>query len=79
MPMSNKDTSKKLHPKVAEARREMESGKLNRREFVRFAALLGVGAGSAYAMAGLPNPAVAQDAANLPFPPMTRTRSRAES
>lgn len=66
--MSNKDTSKTLHPKVAEARRDMEAGKLNRREFVRFAALLGVGAGAAYAMAGLPSPAVAQNAANLPFP-----------
>ena len=58
----------KQHPKVREAVSLMESGKMNRREFVRIAALLGVGAGAAYAMAGLPSPAFADDASNLPFP-----------
>lgn len=66
--MSTRDTSSKLHPKVEDARREMERGRLNRREFVRFAALLGVGAGAAYAMAGLPSPAFADDHGNMPFP-----------
>ena len=66
--MSTNETSSKMHPKVREAQEQMDSGRLSRREFVRYAALLGVGAGAAYAMAGLPSPAVAQDAANLPFP-----------
>lgn len=66
--MSNRDTENRLHPKVREARDLMQAGRLDRREFVRFAALLGVGAGAAYAMAGLPAPAMATDAPNLPFP-----------
>jgi len=66
--MSSRDTSSKLHPKVEDARQEMERGRLNRREFVRFAALLGVGAGAAYTMAGLPSPAFADDHGNMPFP-----------
>lgn len=42
---------------------------MSRREFVRIAALLGVTASAAYGMAGLPIPALADDANNLPFPP----------
>lgn len=57
---------KRLHPKVAEARDLMDKGRMNRREFVRLAALLGVSAGAAYSMAGLPSPAYALDSS--PFP-----------
>ena len=56
------------HPKVDEAFGLMEKGRMSRREFVRVAALLGVSAGTAYAVAGLPIPAEAQTAGNLPFP-----------
>jgi len=55
-----------LHPKIEEARDLMERGRLGRRDFVRIAALLGVGAGAAYALAGLPAPAEAAD--STPFP-----------
>ncbi|MBM3522201.1 MAG: ABC transporter substrate-binding protein [Alphaproteobacteria bacterium] len=54
--------SDKLHPVVAAAGREMADGKLERREFLRIATLVGVGAASAYSMAGLPMPALAQGA-----------------
>ena len=50
----------KLHPLVTAAGREMADGKLDRREFLRVATLLGVGAGAAYSMAGLSEPAMAQ-------------------
>ena len=33
---------KRSHPKVTEAYDQMESGKMDRREFIRYAALLGV-------------------------------------
>jgi len=52
----------KLHPYVAAAGREMAEGKLDRREFLRIATLLGVGAGAAYSLAGLSEPALAQGA-----------------
>ena len=52
----------KLHPLVTAAGREMADGKLDRREFLRVATLLGVGAGAAYSMAGLSEPAMAQGA-----------------
>ena len=55
----------KTHPKVAEAFDLMKRGRMDRREFVRIAALLGVSAGTAYAMAGV-KPAMAAD---LPFAP----------
>jgi peptide/nickel transport system substrate-binding protein len=54
------------HRKVGEALDLVARGRMSRREFVRIAALLGVAAGSAYALAGLPAPAFAAD--NLPFP-----------
>ena len=57
----------KLHPVVEDARGKMFEGRMNRREFVRIAALLGVAAGTAYTMAGLPTPAFAAD--DMPFPP----------
>ncbi len=60
---SSKDTDR-LHPKAKEAFDLMERGRLSRREFIRVAALVGVSAGAAYAMAGLPVPVFA---AEMPF------------
>ena len=54
------------HPKVHEAYEVMKDGRMDRREFVRVAALVGVSAGAAYAMAGIPSPAWALE--NSPFP-----------
>jgi len=54
-----------LHPKAKEAFDLMERGRMSRRDFIRVAALVGVSAGAAYAMAGLPTPAFA--AGELPF------------
>ncbi len=65
--MSNDQTTDRVHPKVGEAKNLLQKGRMNRREFVRIATLLGVGAGAAYAAAGLPSPAMAAD--NMPFPP----------
>ena len=56
----------RLHPKAKEAFELMERGRLSRREFIRVAALTGLAAGAAYAMAGLPAPALAQ-AGTIPF------------
>lgn len=64
--MTTNDAPGRIHPKVHEARNLMEGGRMSRREFVRIAALLGMSAGAAYAMAGL-RPAFAQQA-DLPFP-----------
>ena len=63
--MTNSDKPR-LHPKVREAKDLMERGRMDRREFVRIAALLGVSAGAAYAMGGV-TPSFAQQA-DLPFP-----------
>ena len=52
-----------LMPKLKD---QLASGKMHRREFIRFATLLGVSAGAAYALAGSVSPAMAAD--NLPFP-----------
>jgi len=41
-----------LHPYYATLQEQLADGRLDRREFVRYAALLGVSAGSAYAMGG---------------------------
>ncbi|MBV9289281.1 MAG: ABC transporter substrate-binding protein, partial [Hyphomicrobiales bacterium] len=55
------------HPVIQNAFAHLEAGRLNRREFIRIAALLGASAASAYALVGLPAPAFA--AGSLPFPP----------
>jgi peptide/nickel transport system substrate-binding protein len=55
------------HPKIDEAFGMLRDGRMDRREFIRVATLLGASAASAYAMAGLPRPALA--ATNLPFGP----------
>ncbi|WP_455374468.1 twin-arginine translocation signal domain-containing protein [Limibacillus halophilus] len=65
--MEKKTNGSRIHPKVEEARDLMERGRMDRREFIRVAALLGVAAGAAYSMAGLPQPAYAQ-MGNMPFP-----------
>lgn len=62
---ADQKTSISAHPKVAEAQRLMENGGMSRREFVRTAALVGVSASAAYAMAGLSSPA---HAGSTPFP-----------
>jgi peptide/nickel transport system substrate-binding protein len=54
------------HKMVHEAFGLMRAERLDRREFVRLAALLGTSAAAAYAMAGLPAPAFA---AGMPFAP----------
>ncbi len=51
---SSQDSERRLHPKAQEAFELMERGRLSRREFIRVAALTGLAAGAAYAMAGLP-------------------------
>src|SRR5688572_19429251 len=63
---SSKDFEGRLHPKAEEAFDLMERGRLSRREFIRVAALTGLAAGAAYAMAGIPAPALAQ-ASTVPF------------
>jgi len=54
------------HPVIRNALEHIDAGRLDRREFIRIAALLGASAASAYAMVGLTEPALA-DAA-MPFP-----------
>ena len=62
--MPSKKDETQLHPKAEEARALMRAGRMSRREFVRIAALVGVSASAAYALAGLPQEA----SAALPFP-----------
>jgi peptide/nickel transport system substrate-binding protein len=57
-------TVRREHPYLPELRQQLGCGRIDRREFLRTATLLGVAAGAAYAMAGLPAPARAQ--ADLP-------------
>ena len=64
--MSSSQKEGRLHPKAQEALELMEQGRLSRRAFIRVAALVGVSAAAAYAMAGLPAPAHAQ-AGTIPF------------
>ena len=52
-------------PNVKQLREQMADGKLGRREFVRYAALLGVGAALAYKLAGV-SPIATARAAGLP-------------
>jgi len=64
--MSSRETGNRLHPKAQEAFELMEKGRLSRRGFIRVAALVGVSAAAAYALAGLPAPAHAQGG-TVPF------------
>ena len=53
--MANKGRTDLLaHPLAREARSLLDAGRLDRREFVRIATLLGVSAAAAFAVAGLP-------------------------
>lgn len=63
--MSEKTTDSARHPMVRDAFDTMSKGRMDRREFVRIATLVGVSAGAAYTMAGMPSPAYA---ASMPFP-----------
>ena len=61
-------TGKRIHPYIPELCEQLRAGKLDRREFLRTATLLGVSAGAAYGMAGkilgtemLSRPAQAQE------------------
>jgi len=54
------------HPLLAKLRRQLRQGVIDRREFLRLATLLGVGAAAAYAMAGMRAPLLAEG--SLPFP-----------
>ena len=54
------------HPVIHNALGHLDAGRLDRREFIRIATLLGASAASAYAFVGLPAPAFA--AGTMPFP-----------
>ena len=43
---------RRIHPAVRDAASDLRTGKINRREFIRFATLLGVSVPAAYALAG---------------------------
>ena len=62
------------HALLPRLREQLRDGLMDRREFVRCAALLGVTAGVAYAMAGLAAPAMAVD--GMPFPAVERGAKR---
>jgi len=51
-----KENRKDVHPLIPELVNQMEKGNVTRREFLRYATLLGVGAAAATSMAGLPFP-----------------------
>jgi peptide/nickel transport system substrate-binding protein len=53
-------TAPREHPSLPSLRRELQRGSIGRREFLRTATLLGITAGAAYAMAGLPEMGNAQ-------------------
>lgn len=57
--------AEKLHPVIERAGREMADGQMGRRDFLRVATLLGVSATTAYGMAGLSAPALAQGAPKM--------------
>ena len=50
------DEREKIHPLIHELAESLRQGGLTRREFIRYAALLGLSVGSASKMAGLPWP-----------------------
>lgn len=58
-------TNVREHSLLPKLRDQLGKGEMGRREFIRFATLLGVTVGSAYAMAGMAAPAMAGD--TLPF------------
>ncbi|MDD9907842.1 MAG: ABC transporter substrate-binding protein [Rhodospirillaceae bacterium] len=52
-----------VHPSVKELCRQVEAGRIDRREFLRTATLLGLSASAAYAVSGLPGPVSEAEAA----------------
>ncbi|MCF1505750.1 ABC transporter substrate-binding protein [Afifella sp. H1R] len=62
-----RETEMRPHPKALEAQELMARGRLSRRAFIRIAALTGMSAAAAYAVAGLPTPVYAQTIGNVPF------------
>ena len=56
-----------IHPLARQAEGLLRAGKMDRREFLRVASLLGVSSGLSSAMVGIPIPAAAADS-KLPFP-----------
>lgn len=44
---------KEMHSLLPELKNDLDQGKMGRRDFIRYAALLGISAGAAYSMAGL--------------------------
>jgi len=54
------------HALLPQLKRQLDGGDVSRREFIRCATLLGVAAGTAYAMAGMAAPVMAGN--TLPFP-----------
>src|ERR1700722_17993153 len=62
------------HALLPKLRDQLRDGLVDRRTFVRFATLLGVAAGAAYAMAGIAAPAMADD--TMPFPAVDKAAKR---
>lgn len=60
-------SNKKLHPKITEAQKMLEDGRMDRRNFLRVATLLGMSASAAYTFSGLVEPVEAAGHNNLPF------------
>ncbi len=58
-------TGHREHAHLPKLRDQLRDGQIDRREFIRFAVLLGVSTTAAYGMAGLSSPALAD---TLPFP-----------
>ncbi|MDP6819650.1 MAG: ABC transporter substrate-binding protein [Alphaproteobacteria bacterium] len=52
----SKKSKDKMHPYIPELVNQLRKGEVTRRDFLNTATLLGVSAGAAYAMAGLPGP-----------------------
>ncbi|MDJ0783207.1 MAG: ABC transporter substrate-binding protein [Desulfosarcinaceae bacterium] len=48
--------SKSMHPGIHQLKRDLQNGALSRRAFLRYASLLGLSTGTAYALSGLPLP-----------------------
>ncbi|MDR0810077.1 MAG: ABC transporter substrate-binding protein [Gemmobacter sp.] len=61
-------TETRNNPLVHLLKHQLDSGKIDRRHFLRLAVTVGASIAAASTMAGLPLPAYAQDG-NLPFPP----------
>ncbi len=52
----SKKSKEKMHPYIPELANKLRKGEVSRRDFLQTAAVLGVSASAAYAMAGLPGP-----------------------